>query len=106
MSRLNLHDVRCEALFASRLQRCDNPSARDVADAIARSVRAHGSRGCAALMAQEFGEHPETAVARMRWVRGILAVPAPDSTRPRNPHTSRLAVITAPAGRASVQRAA
>jgi hypothetical protein len=72
MSRLSLNDVRCEALFASALQRSDDPCASEVADAIARSVRAHGSRGCAALMAQEFGERPEVALARMRWARGIV----------------------------------
>jgi len=32
-----------------------------------------GRRGCAAAVAQEFGDHPETAVARMRWVRDQVA---------------------------------
>ncbi len=31
-----------------------------------------GSDGCAAIVAQEFGDHPETAVRRMRWVRRAM----------------------------------
>ena len=40
-----------------------------VRQAIAAAVRAFGARGCAARVAQEYGEHPETAVRRMRWAR-------------------------------------
>jgi hypothetical protein len=36
---------------------------------VAETVRGFGSRGCAARVAQEFGDHPETAAARMRWAR-------------------------------------
>jgi hypothetical protein len=32
-------------------------------------VRAFGRRGCAERVAQEFGDHPETAGPRMRWAR-------------------------------------
>ncbi|GAA3351635.1 hypothetical protein GCM10020358_82090 [Amorphoplanes nipponensis] len=28
-----------------------------------------GERGCAALVAQEFGEHPDCALGRMQWAR-------------------------------------
>ena len=58
-----------DALFVSALQRSDNPSTGQVRKAIAAAVRAHGGRGCAQRVAQEFGDHPETAVARMRWAR-------------------------------------
>jgi hypothetical protein len=34
MTRLNVHDARCEALFASGLQRSDAPTAEAVAAAI------------------------------------------------------------------------
>src|SRR5262249_2345082 len=61
-----------DALFASMLQRSDEPSAGQVRKAIAATVRAQGSRGCAELVAQEFGDHPEAAVARMRWARGVV----------------------------------
>jgi hypothetical protein len=89
MSRLRLNDVRCEALFASVLQCSDDPSVPEVAEAIARSMRQHGSRGCAMLMAQEFGDHPEAAAARMRWVREVVvrvfaaATTGPDGSRGR-----------------------
>jgi hypothetical protein len=66
---LNLYAVRCEALFASTVQGSEEPSARLVHDAIRETVRRLGSRGCAAVVAQEFGDHPETAVSRMRWAR-------------------------------------
>jgi hypothetical protein len=73
MSRLNINDVRSEALFASALQRSDGCTAAQVRDAITAAIRQFGSRGCAARMAQEFGDHPGTAVARMRWARDRVA---------------------------------
>jgi hypothetical protein len=71
MTRLNMHDSRCEALFASGLQRSDTPTAEAVAEAISRAVREFGLRGCVGRMAQEFGDHPEVAADRMRWVRQL-----------------------------------
>jgi len=61
--------ARADALFASALQRSDEPSAAQVQQAIAAAVAAFGIRGCAARVAQAYGEHPETAVLRMRWAR-------------------------------------
>jgi hypothetical protein len=71
-----VHDVtiiglQVDALFASGLQRCDEPSADQVRQAVATAVREFGQLGCAALVAQEFGDHPETAVIRMRWARAV-----------------------------------
>ncbi len=66
---LSISIARADALFASALQRSDEPSAAQVRQAIAAAVRAFGARGCAARVAQAYGEHPETAVLRMRWVR-------------------------------------
>jgi hypothetical protein len=71
MYRPGTSAVWADALFASILQRSDGPSASQVRNAVAVAVRAYGSRGCAARVAQEFGDHPETAVARMRWARGV-----------------------------------
>jgi hypothetical protein len=59
------------ALFASTLQRSDAPSAGQARAAAAAALRAYGRRGCAERVAQEFGDHPEAAVARMRWARGV-----------------------------------
>ena len=64
---------RADALFASALQRSDEPSPGQVRRAIAAAVAAHGGSGCAARVAQAFGEHPETAVTRMRWARTLVA---------------------------------
>jgi hypothetical protein len=63
--------VWADALFASVLQRSDNPSAGQVRKAIAAAVRAYGSLGCVQRVAQEFGDHPEAAVNRMRWARAV-----------------------------------
>jgi hypothetical protein len=65
--------ARADALFASTLQRSDQPSAVQVKQAIAAATRAHGDLGCAARVAQEYGEHPETAAGRMRWARTAVA---------------------------------
>jgi hypothetical protein len=72
MIRYTVADARCEALFASELQPSDAPTAHMVATAIGRSVRRYGVRGCAARMAQEFGDHPEAAAERMRWARRLV----------------------------------
>jgi hypothetical protein len=71
-----------DALFVSVLQRSDNLSAGQVRKAIAAAVRAYGGLGCVQRVAQEFGDHPEAAVERMRWARAVAgelcaAPPAP-----------------------------
>src|SRR5437016_1677580 len=83
--------VRADALFVSAIQRSDKPTKGQVLKAIAATVRAYGDRGCAEQVAQEFGDHPETAVARMRWARsmareavGWVPEPAPDGIKHRS----------------------
>jgi hypothetical protein len=90
---LSAGTVRADALFASDLQRCDEPSAAQVDQAIAAAVRALGAHGCAARVAQEYGEHPETAAVRMRWARA-LAANGPSRTSPASVH--RPPPVTAP----------
>ena len=63
--------IRADALFVSALQRGDHPSAEEVRQAVAAAVGTFGQRGCAGRVAQEFGDHPETAVPRMRWARQV-----------------------------------
>jgi hypothetical protein len=70
---LTISTARADALFASALQRSDEPSAAQVHQAIAAAVAAFGILGCAARVAQAYGEHPETAVQRMRWARSAAA---------------------------------
>jgi len=73
-ARPNGDDAQCQALFASTLQPSDAPGADVVADAISATVQQIGTDGCTGRMAQEFGDHPETATERMRWARSLLNV--------------------------------
>lgn len=69
--------LMAEALFASTLQRSDAPTPSEVSAAIRTSLRRHrGSRGCAAFCAREYGDHPDTAVARMRWAIALVTAPS------------------------------
>jgi hypothetical protein len=58
------------------------------AEAITATVRRFGFHGCLTRMAQEFGDHPDTAPARMRWICQLTAqmpawLPGPaDAGRP------------------------
>jgi len=72
MSHINLNDIRSEALFASTLQPSEEPTVAQVRREIKRAVRHLGVCGCAARMAQEFGDHPSCAAARMHWARGLV----------------------------------
>ena len=63
----------CQALFSSTLQPSDAPTAAMVATAISSAVQQFGTGGCAGRMAQEFGDHPDAAAARMRWARQLIA---------------------------------
>jgi hypothetical protein len=73
-------DLAAEALFVSSLQPSDSPSHQTVEQAVTAMILLHGSDGCAAEVATEFGDHPYCAVRRMHWVHeeliGVLA-PAP-----------------------------
>ena len=72
MSYVSIDAVRCAALFVSPLQRSECPSPGQVREAVRHAVGELGSRGCAGGMAQEFGDHPEVAVPRMRWARQVV----------------------------------
>ncbi len=84
--------TRTDALFASTLQRSDEPSAVQVKQAIAAATRAFGDLGCAARVAQEYGEHPEAAATRMRWARtavdGAFGSPSDNEYASRNGRTA------------------
>jgi hypothetical protein len=90
MQQLSFQAVRSEALFVSALQRSDDPDAGQIRRAITQAVREFGSRGCAARVAQEFGDHPEVAVLRMRWARQVVDETF-HSTSPGVFHVHRLA---------------
>jgi len=82
MPYLSSGACQADAVFASGLQRGDEPSAAQVRQAVAAAIRAFGYCGCAERVAQEFGDHPETAVIRMRWARAVVrkafAEPVPE----------------------------
>jgi hypothetical protein len=71
MTYLSMGAVQADAVFLSSLQRCDELSAGQVRQAVAAVVRAFGRSGCDGRVAQEFGNHPDTAVIRMRWARDV-----------------------------------
>jgi hypothetical protein len=74
---------RCEALFASDLQHSQQPDPIDVRAAVARTISRLGQTTCLARVAQEFGDHPEAAAARMRWAREAV-----ESAFPSRAHAS------------------
>jgi len=61
-----------EALFVSPLQPSDRPTPETIAEAIGTMVRRLGAAGCTSHTAEEFGDHPEEAAERMRWVRQLV----------------------------------
>jgi hypothetical protein len=78
-----VQELAAEALFVSHLQPSECPSRQTVEEAVTAMLLRHGSDGCAAGVAAEFGDHPDIAVRRMTWVRrelsGLVAAP-------RRPH--------------------
>lgn len=67
-----MDDLVIEAMFASYLQPSQTPTAAVIEAAINQMIAQLGSDGCAAAVAAEFGDHPDTAVVRMCWVRKTL----------------------------------
>jgi hypothetical protein len=64
--------LQADALFASAVQHGDEPDISQVRRAIALALDAYGGTGCAGRVAQEFGDHPDTAALRMRWARAAV----------------------------------
>jgi hypothetical protein len=77
MPRNTFEAVRAEALFASTVQSSDEPTDVEVRGAVAATLRKLGIRGCAAVVAGEYGEHPETACARMAWALAAVRAAYP-----------------------------
>lgn len=72
-----MQELAAEALFVSLLQPSQQPSHETVENAVTAMLLLYGSDGCAAGVAEEFGDHPDIAVERMHWVHaeltGVLA---------------------------------
>jgi hypothetical protein len=107
MSTDLLTAARAEALFASHISCAAPLDPAEVDQAITAAVRAHGgTRGCAAEVAAEYGDHPETAAARMRWALGVVrSLYQPAAVRRPRPVAAPAPVTLAlapPAGSASI----
>ena len=61
--------MRTDALFASDIQSSEDPSPEQIRAVVTATVDRLGPDRCAELVAQEFGEHPDCALGRMRWAR-------------------------------------
>jgi hypothetical protein len=83
--------VRAEALFVSTLQPSGSPSPDQVRRAVAATLQRLGVRGCAARMAGEFGDHPDTAVARMSWALATIKTVYPAASMTPTPGLRSLA---------------
>jgi hypothetical protein len=73
-----VEELAAEALFVSHLQPSECPSRKTLEDTVTAMILQHGTEGCAGEVAEEFGDHPESAVRRMCWVNEelrIVAVP-------------------------------
>src|ERR1700760_890999 len=82
-----LEAVRAAALFLSALQPSGSPAPDQIRRAVTTTLARLGVRDCAARVAGEFGDHPDTAAARMRWAVGASQpmYPPPPMTRATGP---------------------
>ncbi|BCJ38607.1 hypothetical protein Athai_61100 [Actinocatenispora thailandica] len=74
--------IASEALFASEVQFSRRLAAAEITETIHRMLRQLGRRGCTERVAQEFGDHPELAVQRMRDVNAAIARCTPSDPTP------------------------
>jgi hypothetical protein len=86
--------VRAEALFVSTLQPSGSPCPDQIRRAVATTLRRLGVRGCAAQVAGEFGDHPDTAVPRMNWALATIHLVYPVPPRTTAPGLRPLAVAS------------
>jgi len=110
MPCLSRSAFQADAIFVSGPQRGDEPSAGQVRQTVAAAIRTFGYSGRAGRVAQEFGDHPETAVVRMRWARVMAREAFTDSVSEPGPQTGLYALLIVhpwpPAGQASGSREA
>ena len=93
-----IRTVWLEALFASPIQPSDTATDTQIAVAVATVLRKLGARGVVAVVATEYGDHPDRAVARMAWCHRCLTALVSHSTTsntadradsPVSPHVER-----------------
>ena len=62
----SVHALQADTLFVSALQRSDELNASQIQRVGMMALHACGGAGCAERVAQEFGDHPETAAGIIR----------------------------------------
>jgi hypothetical protein len=80
--------VWAQALFVSPLQPSGSHSPAQVRRDIAMTLGRLGVIGCAAHVAREYGDHPDTAVARMSWALATIDAVYKPSQRSKGPATA------------------
>lgn len=88
MTTTSFEAVRAEALFVSHLQCSQAPKNDEVRTAVAATLRRFGIKGCATQVAGEYGDHPDTAGARMAWALALVRSTYP--VRRNVPRTAHL----------------
>jgi len=92
MPRQILTIARTEALAVAPIPRDEPLTLAAIDAAIRASILAHGGiRGCAAALAQAYGDHPETACPRIQWARQTIDTMYEAA---RRPHMGPWAVAT------------
>ncbi len=76
----DLRTARAEALFASLHDPSEAMTAEQVEAAVRDAIHRLRLAGCVCAVAQEFGDHPDTAAARMAWARATVAATWPKRT--------------------------
>jgi hypothetical protein len=69
-------------------------SPEQVRRAVATTLRRLGVRGCAAQMAGEFGDYPDTAAARMTWALATINTVYPATSMAPPPELRSVAVAS------------
>ena len=89
-----IRTARAEALFLSTLQPSESPSADRVRRHVATTLSRLGLAECGARMADEYGNHPNSSVARMRWVLTTIDTVYATTSEALPPHQHALAVAS------------
>src|ERR1700729_3271077 len=79
------------ALFLSALQPSGAPVPEQTRRTVTMTLQRLGVRGCAAQVAGEFGDQPDTAAARMSWALAAIGTAFPAAPMPRAPGPRPLA---------------
>lgn len=92
---MSMQTIRAEALFLSNVQPSADASPAVIRVAVVLIERKLGFRGCVCESAREYGEHPDTAAARMAWA--VLAAADAFPARQRNTVSTARAELAASA---------